>query len=72
MLSLIHIYKIKEINQYLECRSYEEFQEKFAPCIYSFFDANTQSVQMCIRDSSRSTFRSMGMCASNHSWLRES
>ena len=35
--------KIKEINQYLECRSYEEFQEKFAPCIYSFFDANSRS-----------------------------
>ena len=28
--------KIKEINEALLCRSYEEFQEKFAPCIYSF------------------------------------
>ena len=41
--------KIKEINQYLECRSYEEFQEKFAPCIYSFFDANTQSVRYTLK-----------------------
>lgn len=41
--------KIKEINQHLECHSYEEFQEKFAPCIYSFFDANTQSVQYTLK-----------------------
>ena len=41
--------KIKEINQMLECRSYEEFQEKFAPCIYSFFDANSQSVRYVLK-----------------------
>lgn len=41
--------KIKEINQYMECHSYEEFQEKFAPCIYSFFDANTQSVKYTLK-----------------------
>ena len=41
--------KIKEINQHLECRSYEEFQEKFAPCIYSFFDANSQSVRYTLK-----------------------
>ena len=40
---------LEEINQYLECRSYEEFQEKFAPCIYSFFDANTQSVRYTLK-----------------------
>lgn len=36
---------MKEINLYLECRSYEEFEEKFAPTVYSFYDANTQSVR---------------------------
>ena len=41
--------KIKEINQHLECRSYEEFQEKFAPCIYSFFDANSQAVKYTLK-----------------------
>jgi len=41
--------KIKEINQALECRSYEEFQEKFAPCIYSFYDANTQSIRYTLK-----------------------
>ena len=41
--------KIKEIDQYLECRSYEEFQEKFAPCIYSFYDANSQSVRYTLK-----------------------
>ena len=37
--------KIKEINSYLECKSYDEFQEKFAPTIYSFDDANSQTVK---------------------------
>ena len=37
--------KVKEINDALLCRSYDEFQQKFAPCIYSFYDANTQSVR---------------------------
>lgn len=37
--------KMKEINQFLECRSYEEVEEKFRPVVWSFFDANTQSVQ---------------------------
>lgn len=41
--------KIKEINDVLLCRSYEEFQEKFAPCIYSFFDANTQTVRYTLK-----------------------
>lgn len=36
---------MKEINQCLECRSYEEVEEKFRPVVWSFFDANTQSVQ---------------------------
>ena len=41
--------KIKEINDALLCRSYEEFQEKFAPCIYSFYDANTQTVRYTLK-----------------------
>lgn len=41
--------KVKEINLYLECRSYEEFQEKFSPTVYSFYDANSQSVRYSIR-----------------------
>lgn len=37
--------KMKEINQYLECHSYEEVERKFQPVVWSFFDANSQSVQ---------------------------
>lgn len=37
--------KMKEINQYLECRSYEEMEQKFKPTVWSFFDANSQSVK---------------------------
>ncbi len=37
--------KMKEINQYLECRSYEEMEKKFKPIVWSFFDANSQSVK---------------------------
>ncbi len=37
--------KMKEINQYLECRSYEEVERKFKPVVWSFFDANSQSVK---------------------------
>lgn len=36
---------MKEINQYLECRSYEEVERKFKPVVWSFFDANSQSVK---------------------------
>ena len=42
--------KIKEVNMYLECHSYEEFQEKFAPCIYSFYDANSQTVKYTLKN----------------------
>lgn len=41
--------KMSEINSYLECRSYEEVEEKFAPTVYSFFDANTQSVKYTLK-----------------------
>lgn len=37
--------KMKEIDQYLECRSYEEMERKFKPTVWSFFDANSQSVK---------------------------
>lgn len=37
--------KMKEINQYLECHSYEEMERKFQPVVWSFFDANSQSVK---------------------------
>lgn len=37
--------KMKEINQYLECYSYEEVERKFQPVVWSFFDANSQSVK---------------------------
>ncbi|MFI3212263.1 MAG: transcriptional regulator [Eubacteriales bacterium] len=41
--------KVKEINRELACKSYDEFEEKFAPCVYSFFDANTQSVKYTLK-----------------------
>lgn len=41
--------KIKEINEKLACGSYEEFERKFSPCIYSFFDANSQSVRYALK-----------------------
>lgn len=37
--------KMKEVNQYLECRSYEEVERKFKPVVWSFFDVNSQSVK---------------------------
>lgn len=41
--------KVKEIDQELACSSYDEFEEKFAPCVYSFFDANSQSVKYTLQ-----------------------
>lgn len=41
--------KMNELNRLLECHSYEEFQEKFAPTVYSFFDANSQTVRYTLR-----------------------
>lgn len=37
--------KMREINQYLECASYEEMERKFEPIVWSFYDANSQSVK---------------------------
>lgn len=36
--------KIKEINDALLVRSFDEFLEKFSPVVYSYFDANNQKV----------------------------
>lgn len=36
--------KIKEINDELLVRSFDEFLEKFDPVVYSYFDANNQKV----------------------------
>ena len=36
--------KIKEINDALLVRSFDEFLEKFEPVVYSYFDANNQKV----------------------------
>ncbi len=36
--------KIIEINQYLLVRSFDEFLEKFAPTVYSFYNAANQKV----------------------------
>lgn len=41
--------KIKEINMELACSSFDEFQEKFSPVVYSFFDANSQSVKYSLK-----------------------
>ncbi len=41
--------KIKEINEELACKSYEEFEKKFSPCVYSYFNANSQSVKYTLK-----------------------
>lgn len=37
--------QMREINQHLECHSYEEMERKFEPTVWSFFDASSQSVK---------------------------
>lgn len=37
--------QMREINQHLECHSYEEMERKFEPTVWSFFDAGAQSVK---------------------------
>lgn len=37
--------RMREINQHLECYSYEEVEQKFKPVVWSFFDAGSQSVK---------------------------
>lgn len=40
---------IEEINKHLVVSSFEEFLEKFSPVIYSFFNAQTQSISYVIK-----------------------
>jgi len=41
--------KINEINLHLQCGNFNEFLDKFAPVVYSFFDANSQSVKYLLK-----------------------
>ncbi|AIQ14244.1 hypothetical protein [Paenibacillus durus] len=41
--------RIKEINQQLLVRSFEEFLDKFTPTVYSFFNAANQKVMYTLR-----------------------
>ena len=41
--------KIKEINQHLLVRSFDEFLEKFSPTVYSFFNAANQKVMYTLK-----------------------
>lgn len=41
--------KMREINQYLECRSYEEVERKFMPTVWSYYDANSQAVHYTLQ-----------------------
>ncbi len=41
--------QIKEINTHLLCRNYAEFEEKFNPVVYSFYDVNSQSVKYTLK-----------------------
>lgn len=41
--------KVKEINENLLVSSFDEFLEKFAPVVYSFFNANNQKVMYSLK-----------------------
>lgn len=41
--------KIREINQHLLVRSFDEFLEKFSPRVYSYFNANNQRVAYTLK-----------------------
>ncbi len=41
--------KVKEINENLLVKSFDEFLEKFAPVVYSFFNANNQKVMYSLK-----------------------
>lgn len=41
--------KIKEINEHLLCKSFDEFLEKFDPVVYSFYNANNQKVMYVLK-----------------------
>ncbi|MBB6624526.1 transcriptional regulator [Clostridium gasigenes] len=41
--------KVKEINDYFLVNSFDEFLEKFAPVVYSFFNASNQKVMYTLK-----------------------
>ncbi|MEG0552148.1 MAG: hypothetical protein RR533_01275 [Carnobacterium sp.] len=41
--------KIKEINQYLLVKNFDEFLEKFSPTVYSFYNAANQKVMYTLK-----------------------
>ena len=41
--------KIKEINQYLLVKSFDEFLDKFSPTVYSFYNAANQKVMYTLK-----------------------
>ena len=41
--------KIQEIHNNLCVKNFDEFIEKFAPVVYSFFNANTQKVMYTLK-----------------------
>ncbi|ATP40159.1 transcriptional regulator [Solibacillus sp. R5-41] len=41
--------KIKEINQYLLVKSFDEFLDKFSPTVYSFYNATNQKVMYTLK-----------------------
>ncbi|WP_245697968.1 transcriptional regulator [Dendrosporobacter quercicolus] len=41
--------KIKEINEHLQVRSFDEFLEKFDPVVYSFYNASNQRVMYTLK-----------------------
>lgn len=41
--------KIKEIHKHLLVRSFDEFLDKFSPCVYSFFNAANQKVMYTLK-----------------------
>ncbi|MGE7022170.1 hypothetical protein [Solibacillus cecembensis] len=41
--------KIKEINQYLLVKSFDEFLDKFSPTVYSFYNAANQKVMYSLK-----------------------
>ncbi|GFN32131.1 transcriptional regulator [Paenibacillus xylaniclasticus] len=41
--------KVKEINEHLLVRSFEEFLTKFTPTVYSFFNASSQKVMYSLK-----------------------
>jgi hypothetical protein len=40
---------VRRINDRLLCRSFSEFMDKFQPTVYSFFDANSESVSYTLK-----------------------